>query len=104
MRFKLVSPNDTLLGHIDVPHHWGAILGKVGRVRSAVLNRVSLDWAEHTDAQAVMPDVKTVTIVIAPWSQYIGAVRLADGTLEEFETMPDCSFAPSAAYLRSICS
>lgn len=99
MRLKLVSRKDTLLGHIDVPDHWQAQLEKVHHV--SVLRRPRLFFT-MTEAELAPADIKTVTIAEAYWSQYRGAVFLAQGTLEEFEILPNCSFAPSAAYLRSV--
>jgi hypothetical protein len=100
MRHKLVSPKDTLLGHVDVPDHW------FGENYDSSVSVPMAFWYHKGDM--FDPDlvghieIKTITLSRAGWSRYRDSVILIQGTLEEFEGLPGCSFSPSAAYLRSL--
>lgn len=100
MRLKLVSLKDTLLGHVDVPDYWRAWLERSGAATTPVLPRFSYMAPDMAD-QLVAPNITKVTLVKAGWSQYREAVWLAEGKIEELETIEGCSFTPSMAYLRS---
>lgn len=97
MRLKLVSTKDSLLGHVDVPDHWGDVLTKRHAVEFAIMPR--LRYALTDDV--LLPDIQTVTLARAHWSHYREAVYLARGTIEEFEKLDGCSFAPSMEFLKS---
>lgn len=100
MRLKLVSRKDTLLGHVDVPDHWGEYLQKRGAVQNYVLPRlIPLAWDGKTLSAPV--DVQSITLAVANFSEHRDAVSLVEGTIEQLEAMPECSFTPSMAYLRS---
>lgn len=98
MRLKLVSPKDTLIGHLDVPDHWDEWLKRGGAATSFV-NR-PFRFAMDAQPSPVL-DIKKITVAQARWSQYRDAVWLAEGSIEELEELPGCSFTPSMAYLRS---
>lgn len=103
MKLKLVSPKDTLLGHIDVPNYWNGGLDRAGCVSVPFLPPLRIACSKFSGMEMDVPvEVSTIVIMRAGWSQYRGAVYLARGTIEELEALRDCSFSPSAAYLRSI--
>jgi len=101
MRLKLVSPEDTLIGHIGVPDEWGAYFERSGTARAAIPSKFRGPYQGLAVAFVPVADIHTVTLALAGWSQYQDAVYLVEGTVEELEALPDCAFAPSRAYLRS---
>ncbi len=100
MRLKLVSPKDTLIGHVDVPDHWREWFKRSGAASAELCNPL-----QYREAAKATPPFQTViehvTLVKAEWSQYEDAVYLLHGTVEQLEAIPGVSFAPSMAYLRS---
>lgn len=103
MRLKLVSySHDTLLGHIDVPDHWREWLEKGhDAVSTAIMPKLRYSPEAAADYAIAMPNIKKITIVKAYHSEYRDAVYLYEGSIEELERLPGCSFTPSMAYLRS---
>ena len=101
LQAKLVSPHDTLLGTITYPPEWHDNLHGRGYVNVAYLRPRDLHviLEERVDSATM---VRSFTIVLARHSDFPDAVRLLGVTLEEFEQIPGCSFAPGAAYLRSL--
>lgn len=98
MRLKLVSySHDTLLGHIDVPDEWRDWFER-GVARMSVMPK---RWEYKAEALVSAEQLQIVTIMKAYGSQYPDAVAIVEGSIEEFEKLPGCSFTPSAAYLRS---
>lgn len=100
MRLKLISPKDTLLGHIDVPEHFAQSYERRDAISFAIAPRPSIGELLTTGVAHTV-NIKSITLVKASWSQYPDAVYLCEGTIEDFERLPGCSFSPSIAYLRS---
>ncbi len=100
MRLKLISPKDTLIGHIDVPDIWEEWFKRGGAASAAIAPRFAACAMMPSNVSPVI-DIKTVTLVKAGWSQYPDAVYLREGSIEEMERLPGVSFSPSMAYLRS---
>jgi len=92
--FKLQSYRGAILGTITVPERWAMFLHTRGSYEFciAITPRSIYDDTESTLRQAVL----------ATSECHPGAVELIGCSLEEFERVPGCSFAPGAAYLRSI--
>ena len=92
--FKLQSYRGAVLGTITVPERWAKFLHTRGSYEFciAITLRSIHDDTEATLRQAVLTTSEC----------YPGAVELIGCSLEEFERVPGCSFAPGAAYLRSI--
>lgn len=101
MRLKLVSPKDSLLGHVDVPDCWAASLTRRECIEFAIMPRLHYPLTDDVSMLPLPDCVQTVTLAQARWSHYRGAVFLARGTLEEFEKLDGCSFAPSLEFLKS---
>lgn len=99
---KLVSAKGTLLGTITIPNREDQLLRERGGVQIAYMAGLSL-LAMGYDPYASVPETtQIVTIHRSDCSEYRDAVAMYGVTLEEFERMPGYSFAPSAAYLRSL--
>lgn len=98
MRLKLVSPKDSLLGHVDVPDCWADNLTRREAIEFAIMPRLHYPL---TDEVPLPSCVQTVMLAQARWSHYRGAVFLARGTIEEFEKLDGCSFVPSMEFLKS---
>ena len=103
---KLVSRKGTLLGTITFPDHW------MERWQSSSLRGESV-WMfaiippmtlrSYTDMSAdLQVSFKQGGLSRAFSYQYPDALELHGVTLEEFEQVPGCSFAPGAGYLRSL--
>jgi hypothetical protein len=93
--FKLESADGTVLGTITIPWHWAELIcinGVVTFFIAPPMSEAGDGDAEVTVRQAVL---------VKAWRNP-DALKLFGATLEEFERLPGCSFAPSAAYLRSI--
>lgn len=93
---KLYSRKGTLLGSVSYPRHWDEYLREQNYFRFAI--RPKLSW---NDAEPSAPlDIRTGEMTLYPGER--GAVMIYGVTPEEFETLPGCSFSPSAAYIRSL--
>lgn len=92
---KLYSRKGTLIGSVSFPRHWDEYLREQGYFRFALRPKLSFN-----DDPSEIPDVRTGEMSLYPGER--GAVVIRGVTLEEFETIPGCSFAPSAAYIRSL--
>ena len=91
--FKLQSYRGAILGTITVPERWAKFLHTRG----------SYELYVSTPPQSIYGD-KTILrqIILTMSERHPGAVELIGCSLEEFERVPGCSFAPGAAYLRSV--
>ena len=91
--FKLQSYRGAILGTIAVPERWAKFLHTRG----------SYEFYVSTPPQSIYDNDTTLRQAVLTTSEcYPGALELIGCTLEEFERVPGCSFAPGAAYLRSI--
>ena len=91
--FKLQSYCGAILGTITVPERWAKFLHTRG----------SYEFYVSTPPQSIYDDETTLRqAVLTTAFCHPGAVELIGCSLEEFERVPGCSFAPGAAYLRSI--
>jgi hypothetical protein len=93
--FKLASHNGTILGTITIPPHWTAFIDMRGQVTFFIAPPA---WRD-CDADA---DVAVRQAILTKSCYCAGALELIGCSLEEFESLPGCSFAPGAAYLRSV--
>ncbi|SRR5712691_3679456 len=95
--YKLCSARGSLLGVIGVPDEIGDWIERRDVARAPYYPGlpVCVHWR---DADII--DIKSVTIVRSHHRP--GAVEIHGMSLEEVEQMPGFSFAPSAAYLRSM--
>lgn len=104
MKYKLVSPKDTLLGHIDVPNHWEYYFKKNGHFTTFIMP----DMSKFAFSNEVLPAAEIIadriTLIDAYWSQYEKAVCIVEGKIEDLEKLPNCSFSPSMAYIKSLMS
>jgi hypothetical protein len=97
---KLVSRKGTLLGTVTFPSHWGELIERQGGVRFALRKPLRIsDMLAEASVETLM---QTGALYQAHDYNHRDALILDGVMLEEFEAMPDCSFSPSAAYLRSI--
>src|SRR6185369_11993165 len=98
---KLVSKDGTVIGTVAFPNHWLYWLSNRQAVRFMVPQPMI---ARYGDAGMAHCDLSVAAGMLCDWQTKIGeaAVLLVNIDLETFETVPGCSFAPSAAYLRSI--
>jgi hypothetical protein len=95
---KLVSSKGTLLGTITIPVEWYDMLREDRKVAFYIaLNRTAPPLGDYNGP---MLDFSYAVIVESMWMD--DAVELQGVTIEAFEQVPGCTFAPSAAYLRSI--
>lgn len=101
MRLKLVSQQDTLLGHVDVPDSWRVWLEKNRAARTYAMDRLPVYRDYRPEDVVPIANVETLTLMRAHWSQFRDAVCLVEGTIEQLERQPGCSYTPSMAYLRS---
>lgn len=99
--WKLVNNrDDTVLGTVTFPDHWEARLtSPTGWVRVAFPLEMDLSVYWKKDFDMTVPQR---SFVIERSHRVKGAVQLHGATPEEFEKIPGCSFAPGAAYLRSL--
>ena len=99
--FKLVSRKGTLLGTVSIPDGAAQYLHDRSHyfAKMSVLPRLRLPPYPSPEVSALV-DVQTVTFVRS--HAYRDAIEIHGISLEEFEKLPGCSFAPGAGYLRSI--
>ena len=86
---KLESAKGTILGTITIPWHWAEVIRLKGEFSFFLPHgkeHFPVRCAQLVESSGLHPD----------------ALELIGCTLEEFERVPGCSFAPGAAYLRSI--
>jgi hypothetical protein len=95
---KLYSRNGTLLGTISYPEEYDLWLCERGSF--TFVKDESFKVSDYFAIDPSMPDYKTITIYF--YNRERGAVCLYGINPEEFEKIRDCSFAPSASYLRSV--
>ena len=109
--FKLISRKETLIGTVTVPLHWAYML--VGRDRpdtawpavefTYLPEEARSPWFYLRDgAEAIT--YQRCALVYRRWTKFGPAVELRGITPEQFETIEGCTFAPSAAYIRSLLS
>ena len=97
---KLYSGKGVVLGTITYPAEWELYIRKRGgiTVRFAEAMLGFYDPSAH-----ISPSIRTFALFLHYGNQAEReGLQLQGITLEEFEKQPGCSFAPSAAYLRSI--
>jgi len=102
-RYKLVSERSKgsmLLGTITVPEHIALYLSDRGHVSFYIQPRVEVSLIYGSDANSF--EVKIGTLYKNNEYNTNDCLSLKGITIEEFETIPGFSFAPSAAYLRSL--
>lgn len=105
--FKLVSRRETLLGTVTVPLRWASMLL---RDRSGWPEVRFHYWPDGRGSmfRAYLEEESTLTYSMGAiryhdWTPEFGpAVELLGITPEQFERLEGCSFAPSAAYIRSL--
>lgn len=98
---KLISDRRMLLGTITYPDAWEA--DRLSR-RDHFLRVATRPWVSFAFDPKGCEEAMIQVFAIADghsW-QYPDAVRLCGITPEDFEKEPRCSFAPSAAYIRSL--
>ena len=100
--YKLVSRKGTLLGTITIPDYEDQILRQQGGVQIAYMPCLATYTGISPSSPVVPEMVQVVTIHRSYCYEHHDAVEMYGVTLEEFEKMPGYSFAPSAAYLRSL--
>jgi len=99
---KLVSRKGGPLGTITYPAEWEAerrLPQRRGFLRVVMWQPVGL---ADLEASSVEVEIDTFVIHDAFHPEHPGAVMLEGVSLEAFERQPHCSFAPGAAYLRSL--
>lgn len=94
---KLYGPKGTLLGTVVYPRELDDLLRRHGSARFAILPELGA----ITERVELAPLDLQKGQLSWEWREQ-GAVRLYGISLEEWEKIPGHSFAPSAAYLRSI--
>lgn len=102
--FKLVSPRGTLLGTITLPDRW---IHQLQRDRSVTfvfepLKDRRMPWLLDSAAAPMNLCLRSGTLSRSYSRDFPDALTLQGITLEEFETIPDCTFQPGAGYLRSL--
>ena len=103
--FKLVSSRGTLLGHVTIPEALVKLFD-----RGAFSTSFPYTPPEERSMSHLLRSDPSVFVV-----QRVGHLRLEPGrgfgrdcvslhgiTLEEFETIPGCSYSVGAAYMRSL--
>lgn len=104
--FKLVSRRETLLGTVTVPLHWASMLLRRDGWPEVRFNYFPdkrhgflRDWGREPDTSVCH---SIATLRYHDWTPFGRAVELWGITPEQFEELEGCSFAPSAAYIRSL--
>ena len=99
--YKLASHKGTLLGTITVPDQVARYLDERGFAQMALPDQLLFyDWEKRG-----APDTLSLRHATFQTSYLVRDAITLDGiSLEEFEKIPNCSFAPGAAYLRSVVS
>jgi hypothetical protein len=102
---KLVSRKGTILGTITFPDHW---VPRMEEYRGSAVRFHYESPEERASLRRFLAPatgheihLQRVAGIVQSWGMR-DAVELLDITPEEFETMPGCSFAPGAAYMRSL--
>jgi hypothetical protein len=95
---KLASPKGTLLGSVTFPAFWLSYLNVSGVVEFSTVGDLGTVFRDH----GVVGQVVLARGVLERSQHVPDAVVLSGMSLEEFERLPGCSFAPGAAYLRSV--
>ena len=98
--FKLVSREGTLLGVVTLPSDVSNYLEKYRSAEMAVIPSLP-SIAQHKPDDLVSTSLRKVVFFLAYHPEIPGAVGMEGLTIEEFERLPNCSFSPSAAYLRT---
>ena len=97
VQYKLYSRAGVVLGVIGIHPHWHELLRKNGGLEFAM----SPGLPSFSDFR--LSDAVTLRYGRLSHSyEDRGGLYLDGISLEEFERIPGCSFAPSAAYLRSV--
>jgi hypothetical protein len=101
---KLISDKGTILGTIWIPMGWLAKVRQQGGIRLRYESREEYEGRYRFDATAPYHAISARTFaIVADYGRYRATgVRLQGITPEELETLPECSFAPGAAYMRSL--
>ena len=99
--YKLESSQGTILGTITIPYLWADYLCTSDRV-SFCIGPIFLDECSSESGPYDTRVTLRHGLLVQSRGSHPDALVLFGATLEEFERLPGCSFAPSAAYLRSI--
>lgn len=101
-QLKLISSKGTYLGVLTVPNTIADMMSRNTIAQAPMYDPVMMraSWAKIAAAELPAIDIRTVTFQ-RDYSTPDG-VRMYGMTPEEIETWPGYSFAPSAAYLRSL--
>lgn len=94
---KLVSPRGTLLGTITYPEWGERQLQQRGVWQFPFMIETPVRWYDPSQDPGIGGMVYYCCLEKAQ-----GGVMLSGCSLEQFETIHGCSFAPGAAYLRSL--
>ncbi len=98
---KLVSRKGTLLGTVTMPRRVEIDLYERGGVRFYVMP--PLRYLMYSGEDAMLPATVRVGAIYWTYHGELGDVVMLDSiSVEEWEKIPDHTFAPSAAYLRSL--
>ena len=95
---KLISRRGTLLGTVTIPASWAEAIDRDRLLRFYRPPARLLTYSAETVPETIAVGI----LALAHHIEYPAAVILHGLTPEEFETLPGCSFAPGAAYLRSL--
>ena len=99
--YKLESQQGTILGTITIPYLWADYLRTSERV-SFCIGPIFLDECSSESGPYDTRVTLRHGLLVQSRGSHPDALVLFGATLEEFERLPGCSFAPGAAYLRSI--
>jgi hypothetical protein len=88
----------TLLGGVTFPDIWLSYLNVSGMIEFSTVGELGAVFRD----QGVVGPVVLAQGVLERSRHIPDAVVLSGMSLEEFERQPGCSFAPGAAYLRSV--
>ncbi|MGI4943677.1 MAG: hypothetical protein ACRYHQ_24450 [Janthinobacterium lividum] len=97
--YKLISPRDTVLGTITIPHSMANALDAHETVNFLPPYEPP-GYMLPDPGIAPAPRFHFGTLLRSYTVQ--GGVMLRGLSIEQFERMPGCAFAPGAAYLRSL--
>ena len=99
--FKLQSCHGAILGTITIPYLWADYLCTSDRV-SFCIGPIFLGECSSESSPYDTRVTLRHGLLVQSRGSHPDALVLFGATLEEFERLPGCSFAPGAAYLRSI--
>lgn len=101
---KLISDKGTILGTVCIPARWLQEVRRHGSVRLRFESQEEYEGRYRIDTSGPYNALSVRTFaLVADHRRYRNTgVRLHGITPEEFETLPECSFAPGAAYMRSL--